>query len=219
MIIHARRERLLSVTRVVISHDIRVCIQHRRPNRRDSRRAHRRGGNTAEVAGPKGLLPGIFSRTGFLEGLGRSALCVLWTSAARRNRGRPGVGPRRRRPLHAGRQPVQGPTALHWSTRFFDDAHGARGPIPRQVAGFHRTGGHRVELDQQRSKAKVGLRIRKRSSYHRDGGETITKRRESILGDFLLDVTTGSSGSRLLGDGGRDPIVIASPRGTTSSRR
>ncbi|HYS11357.1 MAG TPA: MlaD family protein [Myxococcales bacterium] len=91
----------------------------------------------------------------------------------------------------------------------FDDATGLGVRSRVQVAGIPIGQVDRVELDQQLSKAKVWLRIRKQFVLHRDA--TITKRSESILGDFLLDVTPGSSGQPVLGDGDEIRIVIRQP--------
>jgi len=91
----------------------------------------------------------------------------------------------------------------------FDDATGLGVRSRVQVAGIPIGQVDRVELDQQLSKAKVWLRIRKQFILHRDA--TITKRSESILGDFLLDVTPGSSGQPVLGDGDEIRIVIRQP--------
>src|SRR5207245_228844 len=66
-----------------------------------------------------------------------------------------------------------------------------------------------VELDQRTSKAKVWLRVRKQFVLHRNA--TITKRSESILGDFLLDVGPGSPDQPALQDGEEIRIVIRQP--------
>ena len=91
----------------------------------------------------------------------------------------------------------------------FDDATGLGVRSRVQIAGISIGQVDRVELDQQLSKAKVWIRVRKQFILHRDA--TITKRSESILGDFLLDVTPGSSSEPALQDGDEIRIVIRQP--------
>ena len=91
----------------------------------------------------------------------------------------------------------------------FDDATGLGVRSRVQIAGIPIGQVDRVELDQQLSKAKVWLRVRKQFALHRDA--TITKRSESILGDFLLDVTPGSQNEPVLQDGEEIRIVIRQP--------
>jgi phospholipid/cholesterol/gamma-HCH transport system substrate-binding protein len=91
----------------------------------------------------------------------------------------------------------------------FDDATGLGVRSRVQIAGIPIGQVERVELDQQLSKAKVWIRVRKQFILHRDA--TITKRSESILGDFLLDVTPGSPNEPVLQDGDEIRIVIRAP--------
>jgi phospholipid/cholesterol/gamma-HCH transport system substrate-binding protein len=91
----------------------------------------------------------------------------------------------------------------------FDDATGLGVRSRVQIAGIPIGQVERVELDQQLSKAKVWLRVRKQFILHRDA--TITKRSESILGDFLLDVSPGSPDQPVLQDGDEIRIVIRTP--------
>ncbi len=91
----------------------------------------------------------------------------------------------------------------------FDDATGLGVRSRVQIAGIPIGQVDRVELDQQLSKAKVWIRVRKQFVLHRDA--SITKRSESILGDFLLDVTPGSPNQPVLQDGDEIRIVIRQP--------
>jgi phospholipid/cholesterol/gamma-HCH transport system substrate-binding protein len=91
----------------------------------------------------------------------------------------------------------------------FDDATGLGVRSRAQIAGIPIGQVDRVELDQQLSKAKVWIRVRKQFVLHRDA--TVTKRSESILGDFLLDVTPGSPNQPVLQDGDEIRIVIRQP--------
>jgi phospholipid/cholesterol/gamma-HCH transport system substrate-binding protein len=91
----------------------------------------------------------------------------------------------------------------------FDDATGLGVRSRVQIAGIPIGQVDRVELDQQTSKAKVWLRVRRQFVLHRDA--TITKRSESILGDFLLDVGPGSPDQPVLQDGDEIRIVIRQP--------
>jgi phospholipid/cholesterol/gamma-HCH transport system substrate-binding protein len=91
----------------------------------------------------------------------------------------------------------------------FDDATGLGVRSRVQIAGIPIGQVERVELDQQRSKAKVWLRVRRQFVLHRDA--SITKRSESILGDFLLDVSPGSPDQPALQDGDEIRIVIRQP--------
>jgi phospholipid/cholesterol/gamma-HCH transport system substrate-binding protein len=91
----------------------------------------------------------------------------------------------------------------------FDDATGLGVRSRVQIAGIPIGQVERVELDQQTSRAKVWLRVRKQFVLHRDA--TITKRSESILGDFLLDVSPGSPGQPVLQDGDEIRIVVRQP--------
>jgi phospholipid/cholesterol/gamma-HCH transport system substrate-binding protein len=91
----------------------------------------------------------------------------------------------------------------------FDDATGLGVRSRVQIAGIPIGQVDRVELDQQTSKAKVWLRVRRQFVLHRNA--TITKRSESILGDFLLDVGPGSPDQPVLQDGDEIRIVIRQP--------
>jgi phospholipid/cholesterol/gamma-HCH transport system substrate-binding protein len=91
----------------------------------------------------------------------------------------------------------------------FDDATGLGVRSRVQIAGIPIGQVDRVELDQQTSKAKVWLRVRRQFVLHRNA--TITKRSESILGDFLLDVGPGSPDQPVLKDGDEIRIVIRQP--------
>src|SRR5438132_10128893 len=81
----------------------------------------------------------------------------------------------------------------------FDDATGLGVRSRVQIAGIPVGQVDKIELDQTVAKAKVWLRIKKNFVLHRDAG--ITKRSESILGDFLLDITPGSADQPALKDG------------------
>jgi phospholipid/cholesterol/gamma-HCH transport system substrate-binding protein len=91
----------------------------------------------------------------------------------------------------------------------FDDATGLGVRSRVQIAGIPIGQVDRVELDQQLSKAKVWLRVRRQFVLHRNA--TITKRSESILGDFLLDVGPGTPDQPALQDGDEIRIVIRQP--------
>jgi len=91
----------------------------------------------------------------------------------------------------------------------FDDATGLGVRSRVQIAGIPIGQVERVELDQNLSKAKVWLRVRRQFTLHRDA--TITKRSESILGDFLLDISPGSPDQPVLQDGDEIRIVIRQP--------
>ncbi|TMA72363.1 MAG: MCE family protein [Deltaproteobacteria bacterium] len=91
----------------------------------------------------------------------------------------------------------------------FDDATGLGVRSRVQIAGIPIGQVDRVELDQQLSKAKVWLRVRRQFVLHRNA--TITKRSESILGDFLLDVGPGTPDQPQLQDGDEIRIVIRQP--------
>ena len=91
----------------------------------------------------------------------------------------------------------------------FDEATGLGVRSRVQIAGIPIGQVDRVDLDQQLSKAKVWLRVRRQFVLHRNA--TITKRSESILGDFLLDVGPGSPDQPVLQDGDEIRIVIRQP--------
>jgi phospholipid/cholesterol/gamma-HCH transport system substrate-binding protein len=88
----------------------------------------------------------------------------------------------------------------------FDDATGLGVRSRAQIAGIPIGQVDRVELDQETAKARVYIKVKKDFRLHRDA--TITKRSESILGDFLLDVTPGSPGEPLLKDGDEIKLVV-----------
>jgi phospholipid/cholesterol/gamma-HCH transport system substrate-binding protein len=91
----------------------------------------------------------------------------------------------------------------------FDDATGLGVRSRVQIAGIPVGQVDRIELDQRLAKAKVWLRIKKNYVLHRDAG--ITKRSESILGDFLLDLSPGSPGEPVLQDGDEIRNVLRQP--------
>jgi phospholipid/cholesterol/gamma-HCH transport system substrate-binding protein len=91
----------------------------------------------------------------------------------------------------------------------FDDATGLGARSRVQIAGIPIGQVERIELDQQLSRAKVYLRVRRQFVLHRNA--TITKRSESILGDFLLDVSPGTPDQPPLNDGDEIRIVIKQP--------
>ncbi len=91
----------------------------------------------------------------------------------------------------------------------FDDATGLGVRSRVQIAGIPVGQVDRIELDQTVAKAKVWLRIKKNFVLHRDA--SITKRSESILGDFLLDITPGSADQPALKDGDEIRNVLRQP--------
>jgi phospholipid/cholesterol/gamma-HCH transport system substrate-binding protein len=91
----------------------------------------------------------------------------------------------------------------------FDDATGLGVRSRVQIAGIPIGQVDVVELDQQTAKAKVWLKIRRNFVLHRDAA--IAKRSESILGDYLLDVSPGSPSEPPLNDGDEIRIVIRQP--------
>ena len=91
----------------------------------------------------------------------------------------------------------------------FDDATGLGVRSRVQIAGIPVGQVEKIELDQKLAKAKVWLRIKNEFVLHRDA--TITKRSESILGDFLLDLTPGSASEPQLKDGDELRNVIRQP--------
>ena len=91
----------------------------------------------------------------------------------------------------------------------FDDATGL-GPRTRvQIAGIPVGQVDVIVLDQSTAKARVWLLIRQQYVLHRDAA--ITKRSESILGDFLLDVFPGSADEPTLHDGDEIRRVLRQP--------
>jgi len=91
----------------------------------------------------------------------------------------------------------------------FDDATGLGVRSRVQIAGIPVGQVDVVELDQRTAKAKVWLKIRREFVLHRDA--SIAKRSESILGDYLLDVSPGSPSEPPLKDGDEIRIVIRQP--------
>ncbi|HWE25110.1 MAG TPA: MlaD family protein [Myxococcales bacterium] len=91
----------------------------------------------------------------------------------------------------------------------FDDASGLGVRSRVQIAGIPVGQVDRIELDQATARAKVWLKIKQEYPLHRNA--TITKRSESILGDFLLDLTPGTPDQPLLRDGDEIRGVIRQP--------
>ena len=91
----------------------------------------------------------------------------------------------------------------------FDDATGLGARSRVQIAGIPVGQVDRIELDQQTARAKVWLKIRAQYVLHRDAA--ISKRSESILGDFLLDLTPGSASQPPLRDGDEIKNVLRQP--------
>ena len=91
----------------------------------------------------------------------------------------------------------------------FDDATGLGARSRVQIAGIPVGQVDHIELDQATAKARVWLTIRKEFLLHKDA--SITKRSESILGDFLLDISPGSADQPLLKDGEEIKLVIRQP--------
>lgn len=91
----------------------------------------------------------------------------------------------------------------------FDDATGLGVRSRVQIAGIPIGAVDLVELDPVTARAKVWLRLNKTYVLHKDA--SITKRSESILGDFLLDVHPGSQSQPPLGDGQEILNVLRQP--------
>ncbi len=91
----------------------------------------------------------------------------------------------------------------------FDDATGLGVRTRVQVAGIPVGQVDRIELDQNTAKAKVWMLIRQQYVLHRNAA--ITKRSESILGDFLLDVFPGTADQPTLHDGDEIRNVVRTP--------
>jgi phospholipid/cholesterol/gamma-HCH transport system substrate-binding protein len=91
----------------------------------------------------------------------------------------------------------------------FDDATGLGVRSRVQIAGIPVGQVEKIELDQKLAKAKVYLRIKRDFVLHRDA--SIVKRSESILGDFLLDISPGSADQPLLKDGDEIRNVLRQP--------
>ena len=91
----------------------------------------------------------------------------------------------------------------------FDDATGLGVRSRVQIAGIPIGQVDLVELDQATSHAKVWIKVRSEFALHKDA--TITKRSESILGDFLLDVHPGTPALPTLKDGDEIANVLRQP--------
>ncbi|MFL5410637.1 MAG: MlaD family protein, partial [Myxococcales bacterium] len=91
----------------------------------------------------------------------------------------------------------------------FDDATGLGARSRVQIAGIPIGQVDRIELDQQTARAKVWLKIRQQFVLHQDA--SIAKRSESILGDFLLDLTPGTANLPVLHDGDEIRNVVRQP--------
>jgi len=91
----------------------------------------------------------------------------------------------------------------------FEDATGLGVRSRVQIAGIPVGQVDRIELDQATARAKVWLKIKHQYPLHRNA--SITKRSESILGDFLLDLTPGTPDQPLLKDGDEIRNVIRQP--------
>jgi phospholipid/cholesterol/gamma-HCH transport system substrate-binding protein len=86
----------------------------------------------------------------------------------------------------------------------FHDASGLSQRSRVQVAGI--TVGEVLGIELQKGLAKITLRIRRDVQLRQDAG--ITKRSESLLGDYLLDIYPGSENAPLMEDGGEIKKVI-----------
>lgn len=91
----------------------------------------------------------------------------------------------------------------------FDDASGLGVRSRVQIAGIPIGQVDLVELDPETAQAKVWMKVEKRFVLHRNA--SVTKRSESILGDYLLDVKPGSPDQPVLHDGDRIEHVIRQP--------
>ncbi len=91
----------------------------------------------------------------------------------------------------------------------FDDATGLGVRSRVQIAGIPIGTVDKIELDQARSQARVWIRIKNDIKLHADA--SVTKRSESILGDFLLDMTPGSPDQPLMKDGDELRNVVRAP--------
>jgi phospholipid/cholesterol/gamma-HCH transport system substrate-binding protein len=92
---------------------------------------------------------------------------------------------------------------------YFDDATGLGVRSRVQIAGIPIGQVERIELDPVTARAKVFLHIRKQFRLFADA--SITKRSESILGDFLLDMRPGNPSQRVLKDGDEIKNVLRQP--------
>ena len=102
-----------------------------------------------------------------------------------------------------------GRTSTYRVYAIFDDATGLGVRSRVQIAGIPIGQVDLVELDPATSRAKVWIKVRGQYVLHRDA--SITKRSESILGDFLLDVHPGSPDQPPLKDGDQILNVIRQP--------
>ena len=91
----------------------------------------------------------------------------------------------------------------------FDDATGLGARSRVQIAGIPVGQVDHIELDQATARARVWLKIKQEYPLHRNA--SITKRSESILGDFLLDLTPGTPDQPLLKDGDEIRNVVRQP--------
>ena len=91
----------------------------------------------------------------------------------------------------------------------FDDATGLGVRTRVQIAGIPIGQVEKIELLQETAQAKVWLRIKKDIQLHADA--SLNKRSESILGDFLLDMTPGHADRPLLRDGDEIKNVVRAP--------
>jgi phospholipid/cholesterol/gamma-HCH transport system substrate-binding protein len=80
---------------------------------------------------------------------------------------------------------------------YFRDASGLNQRSRVQIAGIGV--GEIIAIELSGLKAKVTMRIRKDLQVREDA--TLTKRSESLLGDYMLDLTPGTEGQRILQDG------------------
>ncbi len=87
---------------------------------------------------------------------------------------------------------------------YFRDASGLSPKSRVQIAGIPVGEVQRIELEGTR--AKVFLRIRREIDLRQDA--SLTKRSESLLGDYLIDLHPGSEGAPPLPDGGEIEHVI-----------
>lgn len=81
---------------------------------------------------------------------------------------------------------------------YFRDASGLSKKSRVQVAGI--PVGEIEDIVLEGSRAKITLRIQKSAGLHTDAA--LRKRSESLLGDYLLDVSPGSETAPLMADGG-----------------
>lgn len=89
-------------------------------------------------------------------------------------------------------------------TAYFKDASGLGKKSRINIAGI--AVGEVTDIKLQGTRALVSLRIRKDVGLREDA--SLTKRSESLLGDFLLDLYPGSEAAPLMKDGGEIKKVI-----------